>query len=280
MSKAELVELLRGYLSGESATADILHKIDPRRLQIYIGRAFNTLMYEIFRKDKGSLSLYVKTYTATTVVLQDAITGVYSSTLPVAIMQLPDVASGVRRVSADNGRGIEFVPIDAETVEYLKDLEVSDVNINNVVGYYLRNNKKIEFYNLPSSMVTETGTANTGGSGTLLKRKTGTAFESSNIQEGDIIHNTTDGSWAEVVTITDDDNITTTQLQGGTDNTWAEDDAYLSPALRLDLVIAFEEYADSDSIFIPSGKDIELLAILIEMLSKRKPVDTLSDNRE
>ena len=279
MTKAVLIELLRGYLSGESATQDILHKIDPRRLEIYIGRAFNTLMYDIFRKDTSSLSLYCKTYTAR-VIAQDSITGVYSTTLPATIIQLPDAASGVRRVSFDNGTGIQFVPISAEQAESFQGLDVSNTTINSVPGYFLRHNDKIEFFNMPSTMESETGTADAGGSGTALVKKTGTAFESSNITVGDIIHNTTDGSWAEIVTITDDTNIVTTALAGGTANTWAEDDAYLCPSLRVDLVLPFDEYLSTDDVYIPSGKDIELLGILIELLTNRPPVDLLNDNAE
>jgi hypothetical protein len=71
-----------------------------------------------------------------------------------------------------------------------------------------------------------TGTANTGGSGTTLKRKTGTGFLSADIEDGDTVRNTTDGSWTVVEEIVDDDTITTFPLVGGTDNTWQENDAY------------------------------------------------------
>lgn len=72
-----------------------------------------------------------------------------------------------------------------------------------------------------------TGTADTGGSGTTLKRKTGTAFTSADIEEGDAIYNSTDLSWAVVDEIVDDNTITTTPLQDGTtDDTWQEDDGY------------------------------------------------------
>ena len=279
MTKAQLIELLRNHLAGGSVTADYLHKVDPRIMEQYISRAFNQLMYDIYRKDKSSLSLYCKTYTAR-VIAKDSITGVYSTTLPATIIQLPDAASGVRRVSFDSGTGIEFVPISAEQAQSFQGLDAANSTINPTVGYYLRHNDKIEFFNMPSTMESETGTADAGGSGTALVRKTGTAFESSNITVGDIIHNTTDGSWAEVSEITDDDNIITTALAGGVADTWAEDNEFLCPSLRVDLVLPFEEYDDTDDIYIPTGKDMELLHILIELLTQRKPVDLLNDNAE
>ena len=72
-----------------------------------------------------------------------------------------------------------------------------------------------------------TGTANAGGSGTVLEWKTGgTGFDSQDIKEGDTIRNTTDVSWAVIDEIVDNDTIYTTTLQGGSDNTWQENDAY------------------------------------------------------
>ena len=78
------------------------------------------------------------------------------------------------------------------------------------------------------SLQTEvTGTATAGGSSTVLEWKTGgTGFSSQVIEEGDTIRNTTDVSWAVVDEIIDNDTIYTTALQGGSDNTWQENDAY------------------------------------------------------
>ncbi len=78
-------------------------------------------------------------------------------------------------------------------------------------------------FTLPAEV---TGTANTGGSSTTLKRNTGTSFLTADIQEGDTVRNTTDGSWAIVDEIVDADTITTTTLQGGSDNTWQNNDGY------------------------------------------------------
>jgi len=72
-----------------------------------------------------------------------------------------------------------------------------------------------------------TGTADTGGSSTVLKRKTGTSFLTADIEEGDTVRNTTDGSWGVVDEIVDADTINLLKpLQGGSDNAWQEDDGY------------------------------------------------------
>ncbi|MFH1536180.1 MAG: hypothetical protein ABIC96_03895 [Patescibacteria group bacterium] len=86
-----------------------------------------------------------------------------------------------------------------------------------------------------------TGTADAGGSETTLKRKTGTSFLSADIEEGDTVRNTTDVSWATVDEIVDADTITTSALQGGSDNTWSEDDGYSFHKLAIN-------YTDDDDL--------------------------------
>ncbi len=90
-----------------------------------------------------------------------------------------------------------------------------------------------------------TGTAS-GSTSTTLIHKTGTGFTTANIQEGDTIRNTTDGSWAVVDEIVDADTITTFDaLVGGADNTWQEDDTYLFHTL------AFALADNDDAVRVP-----------------------------
>jgi len=67
-----------------------------------------------------------------------------------------------------------------------------------------------------------TGTADAEGTGTQLF-DTG-AFGS--VEEGDAIRNTTDGSWAVVDQKVSANELFTSQLRGGTDNTWASGDEW------------------------------------------------------
>jgi hypothetical protein len=70
----------------------------------------------------------------------------------------------------------------------------------------------------------------------------------SSIVPGDMIRNTTDGSWAQVITITnqggDDYYITHTPLTGGSDNEWDVSDAYSFHTLPAD-------YGSSDKVYVP-----------------------------
>lgn len=69
-----------------------------------------------------------------------------------------------------------------------------------------------------------TGSADTGGSSTSLL-DAGAAFDTKNIQVGDIARNLTDGSYATVVTVAASQ-IITTALSGGTNNSWGNGDSY------------------------------------------------------
>jgi hypothetical protein len=101
-------------------------------------------------------------------------------------------------------------------------------------------------FTLPSEV---TGTANTGGSSTTLKRKTGDSFLTANIREGLTVRNTTDGSYAVVDEIVDADTIICSSLSGGTDNTWQENDAYSFHRLATTLISA------TDTIDVPILND-------------------------
>jgi len=71
-----------------------------------------------------------------------------------------------------------------------------------------------------------------GGTGVLLQDAVND-FTAIDIEEGDTVRNTTDGSWAVVDEITDANNIITSALQGGTDDTWTSGDTYSFHKLAL-----------------------------------------------
>jgi hypothetical protein len=77
-----------------------------------------------------------------------------------------------------------------------------------------------------------TGSATSTGSSTSLI-STSTNFLTADIEEGDAIRNTIDVSWAVVDEIVDADNITTSPLQGGSDNTWTSGDTFSVHRLAL-----------------------------------------------
>jgi hypothetical protein len=82
--------------------------------------------------------------------------------------------------------------------------------------------------------VSGSATSETPNSTDLIS--TSTNFLTADIEEGDTIRNTTDGSWAIVDEIVDADNITTTPLTGGSDNLWNTSDGFSVHDLATTLV--------------------------------------------
>lgn len=87
-----------------------------------------------------------------------------------------------------------------------------------------------------------TGTTTAAGSNNVITNS-GATFLSANIQVGDIVRNSTDASWAYVLSIDSNTQITTTPLQGGSDNLWQNGDGYSFHTL----VVA---YTSSDTAYI------------------------------
>ena len=113
------------------------HANYPRPLVEHnIAKAWNQILYDAFRKDLSFFGFYAKLYEAIAVTL-DASTGVYVSTLPVAIVQLPDKSAGVRRVSPATTTGLKFAPLSEDLMELKDNLEVGRV-ASSTIGYVVR----------------------------------------------------------------------------------------------------------------------------------------------
>ena len=205
MTKAQIIEVVRNHISGGSVVGDILHKTDKRVIELYIDIAYKDMIYEVFKKDQAGLSLYVKTFKDVT-VSQDTDTEVWTATISASVVQLPGTASAIRRISTNKGETLEFVPVDAEIAESIGMLDVSDVNINSVIGYCLRNNNLIEFINFPASMS--------------------------------------------------------------------------ATKLRIDALISFSSYANTDEVYLASGQANVLLQGVIGLLTGRPVVDLKNNNAE
>ncbi len=117
----------------------------PHRLLVEqnMARAWNQILHDAFRKDLTFLDFYVKDYEDETVD-QNATTKQYYTTLPVAIVQLPDKAEGVRSVEPANqtyvtptGTGVIFIPM-SDTMMKLKTNTDVGLSESSVIGYAVR----------------------------------------------------------------------------------------------------------------------------------------------
>jgi len=109
---------------------------------------------------------------------------------------------------------------------------VLDLSLNLTLPYRYASHDGANTFTFPTEV---TFNCTGGGTSTSLQ-DTVNDFTSINIEEGDTIRNTTDGSFAVVDEIVDADNITTSPLSGGSDNTWTSGDTYSVHKLATTLV--------------------------------------------
>jgi len=134
MKKIEFIEIVEARLNSD---------IHPRVIERYIGRAWNTIIYETFKKDFGGLDLYCKSYDAVA-VSYDSTEDVYYSVFPVDTIQLPSSGHGVISIHSAKGKGIEFAATRGEMQDIQSGLEVGI--LTGPIPYYLLNNR-IEYGN-------------------------------------------------------------------------------------------------------------------------------------
>ena len=134
MKKIEFIESIQDRLPV---------KLHEKTIAIYIGRAWNTVVYETFRKDFSNLDIYTKTY-GNVVVSYDADIDVYYSLFPIPIIQLPIAGDGIRSVHSMKGKGIEFAAIRSEMQDIHSGLEVG--TLSSPIPYYIMNGR-VEYGN-------------------------------------------------------------------------------------------------------------------------------------
>lgn len=114
MIKAKLIRLVEEMFTGVNATADGRNKYHPLYIEQFFIPAFADLM-KIFHKDMSNFDQYCKIF-PDIAILYDAATDMYYSILPVSVLQLPDSAKGVRRVSGmQNNRTVQFIALKRDS---------------------------------------------------------------------------------------------------------------------------------------------------------------------
>lgn len=112
MIKAAFIELLQTKFPH-------VHQQD---IEQWIGRAWSTLLYETYKIDPSNLDFFVKPYEVD--VLKDTY-GNYYSLLPIGIVQLPDSADGVRRISLKGDNSLKFFPAPKGSFSIFNELDVN-----------------------------------------------------------------------------------------------------------------------------------------------------------
>jgi hypothetical protein len=121
--------------------------VHGRIIELHIGRAINTIIYEVFRQDMTNLDLYARPYTVS--VQKDEDSGIYYSILPSAIVQLPDCMEGVRRIYLAKGSKVsKFIPIPRDSWDVFNNSDVSKVSP--LIGYSVQPTK-VMYMNNPDT---------------------------------------------------------------------------------------------------------------------------------
>lgn len=151
IKKKALIELVRHRVSGEYE-AKQMGKVGDQMLAFYIGRAFNQLLIEVFRKNLANFDPYTKTYLSVA-ISQESSTDIYYSDLPAPVIQLPRVGDGIMRISGMKSESVEFTPISNGVLQNLPGLEVD--LIDDIIGYTFKNGR-IEYQGMTSTVASGT----------------------------------------------------------------------------------------------------------------------------
>lgn len=199
MRKDKFIELVKTSVFSGTATVDRMDVADPRRIELDITAALNTIFFKIFKKDPSNLDRYSKQYLSVP-VLYESSTQIYYSILPANVIQFPVVGDGIWNINTMTGRDVTFNPIEMGNQEFLFDSEWKE--IDDVIGFSLNGNR-VDYFNF-DPMIT---------------------------------------------------------------------------AVKMNLIVAFTEWAIDEDVPIPSGQDLEVLNIVRQMYNM-KPVDKLDNQNE
>ncbi len=143
MIKEEVVSLIMGHLVGIDKTS----RWHPRFVEAEIERVIEEMLNDLWKIDRLAIDKYTTTYGVTSpiAIAQEAVSGIYYSTLPVNVYHLPDKASGVRHVYPLAQTGNVFQPMDAREADLVFNTDVAIVTSK--IGYRVRQDKRIDYYN-------------------------------------------------------------------------------------------------------------------------------------
>jgi hypothetical protein len=116
-----------------------------RTIAAYIDQAFNQVVGQLFRQNPNQYDFYAKSYTID--VVQQCPTSY--ALLPVAIIQTPDNAQGIRQVYSTGENNLDFVPVPKFWFQLGKKLIAGKVMKQ--IGYFPKTDR-IEFMNIPTAV--------------------------------------------------------------------------------------------------------------------------------
>jgi hypothetical protein len=137
MIKEKLISQIVAKILQEKPTVDRKYLADERRVELDIAAAFNTIYFQIFKKEPSNLDRYSKSY-YNVPVLQDSNTLIYYSNLPAKVIQFPTVGDGVWSINEMQATGINFVPMKQHDRMFMGSTDVGKITTS--TGYIVTNN--------------------------------------------------------------------------------------------------------------------------------------------
>jgi hypothetical protein len=150
MIKRELLSLCKNLLPREDKT----NKYHDEVVAAAIGVVYANMLNDIYYENPKELDNYTTTYGVPTAltVLEEASTGIYYTTLPVAYIPFRDKASGVRRIDAQTQAGNIFYPMDAREADLAFNGSMF-YQAGNKIGYVVKRTR-IEYFNMTTAVET------------------------------------------------------------------------------------------------------------------------------
>jgi hypothetical protein len=144
MRKDELRSLIKNVIPKE----DVFH---DRVIDSAIETVIKELYWELFAVDSLALQRYTVEYGITTpiAITYNNAKGLYYSDLPVAIVPIPDKASGCRRISTKLHSGFTYFPVDKRELDLLSDSYSNGTTSK--VGYAVTQTT-VEYYKMTAAI--------------------------------------------------------------------------------------------------------------------------------
>lgn len=143
MTKEEIISWVQGHLTKLDKTGRWHYRFIEAECEKVLGE----MLTDLWRVNPLAVGRYTKTYGATTpiAIVQEGVSSIYYSTLPVQVYHLPDKASGVRGVYSLSQTGNTFMPMDAREADMIFNTDVAVVTSK--IGYRVRQDKRVDYYN-------------------------------------------------------------------------------------------------------------------------------------
>lgn len=134
MTQAQYIDLIYNMLSPVDKTG----RFHKAQIEAVCDVVYSTLLSRSNDDILGDLDLYSKEYTGQTATL-DGTRGIYYVTLPVAIVPIPGITSGIREINTATGLDLDFIPTK-ELEMYYADGSAAHT-ADDTIGYWLQGNK-------------------------------------------------------------------------------------------------------------------------------------------